>query len=516
MSQQSSSVQTSSEIQALGRNASVKSGPRDKKIEGIVQAKPNPSMFLAISTAMFGAIMFGLDQGNFGNVQSFESFQQDWCVGKFEENKDPFSCATRDSLPNAEHNSGWQNIFVLLGASLITIGAAFGGLTVGPYLTNRLGRRPCISGGSAMCLLGCLLASYLSFGVVEIFMVGRFLTGFGIGVCCFALPLYNSEMATPGIRGATGSLFQLNVVIGSFVATLVTLFDHDWKFGMLLPGIAGAFVMVAVWFTPESPRYAMGKDGYEAGVRILEKVRSGDVTKEAEEMHRQLSSEKNVAQVSYRDLFREPCLRKRVLIACWLQIAQQLTGVNAFLGYASTLFKDIGIDQPFIFNMIWNGVMIVGCIAGLLLVDSSVGGRRVQLLGATILMGPSLVLAGFGLSFSWPGIITMIMVCLYGVGFQLAWGTVPWIYPSEIFTMAEKEKAVSLAIFLQYAANAIVVVITPPIMTASPVATLFVFGVLNILNFVFVATCIKETKGVPLEEVPGLFGTSQQAKVIEP
>merc|ERR1712060_497545 len=192
------------------------------------------------------------------------------------------------------------------------------------------------------------------------------------------------------------------------------------------------------------------------------------------------------------------------------------TGVNAFLGYASTLFKDIGIDQPFTFNMIWNGVMIVGCIAGLLLVDSSLGGRRVQLLGATALMGPSLLVAGLGLSFSWPGMVTIIMVCLYGVGYQLAWGTVPWIYPSEIFTMAEKEKAISLAVFLQYAANAIIVLITPPIMTASPAATLFVFGALNIVNFAFVAVCIRETKGVSLEEVPALFSAFQQSKTVEP
>lgn len=160
--------------------------------------------------------------------------------------------------------------------------------------------------------------------------------------------------------------------------------------------------------------------------------------------------------------------------------------------------------------------MIVGCVVGLLLVDSSFGGRRIQLLGATIPMGPTLIVAGFGLTFSWPGIITMTMVCLYGVGFQLAWGTVPWIHPPEISTMAEKEKAISLAVFLQYAANAVIVIIMPPIMKASPQGALFVFGVLNVLNFVFVFACIKETKGVPLENIPALFGAVALSKAPEP
>ena len=44
------------------------------------------------------------------------------------------------------------------------------------------------------------------------FFVGRFITGVGVGISCFALPLYSAEISTASIRGATGSLFQLNVV----------------------------------------------------------------------------------------------------------------------------------------------------------------------------------------------------------------------------------------------------------------------------------------------------------------
>ena len=106
-------------------------------------------------------------------------------------------------------------------------------------------------------------------------------------------------------------------------------------------------------------------------------------------------------------------------------IGQQTTGVNAFLGYAATLFKQCGIENPILFNSIFNSVawlhhmnsfhiipyhsmsfhiisyhfisfhiisyhfpyfnseiMIFGCLAGLLLVDSKYGGRRCQLLVA--------------------------------------------------------------------------------------------------------------------------------------
>jgi len=462
-----------------------------------VLAQPNHQMFLSIAVAMAGAIMFGLDQGNFGNVQSFKSFLDYWCVGKY---GDEYTCGE-----GVGDNDQWQQGFVLWGASLITVGAAVGAFTMGPFLSEGHGRRMCIFSGGLICALGCFFAAYMNFHSVGVFMISRFFTGFGVGICCFALPVYNAEVATPGVRGATGSFFQLFVVIGCCLATVITLVCQEWRFGMMLPGFAGLIVSAAIWLTPESPRYVMNKRGFDAGVEILKRVRQGDVSAEAREMESEIATSRENKQVSFADLFTKKELRKRVFIACWLQIAQQLTGVNAFLGYASTLFAGVGMEDPFVFNAIWNLVMIVGCIAGLLLVDSAYGGRRLQLMAATWLMGPPLVIAGIAVAMNWAGIISMAMVCLYGVGFQLAWGIIPWIYPAEIFTMQEKERAVSFAVFCEFAANGLIVVCTPIVMTASVPGTLFTFGALNMLNLLFVYVYIKETKGVPLSEVPALF-----------
>jgi len=404
------------------------------------------------------------------------------------------------------------------------------------------------------------MASFLSFQTEWVYFTGRFLTGFGVGVSCFALPVYNAEVSTPSIRGATGSLFQLNVVIGGFTACVITLLNNNWKVGMMLPGIAGGILMCVMPFMPESPRFVMEREGYAAGVEELRKVRSGDVTEEANSIQAEIRKESKVEQVSYKELvFGNPNLRKRLFIACALVLGQQATGVNAFLGYAATIFKMCGIQDALSFNVVFNFVMFFGCLAGLLLVDSKYGGRKCQLLAATVFMGPPLVLAGFMLMYILPRdaekgitttstsmpttampvlplssasttmpvlttvmqeaqqdkllglahIATMICVVIYGVGFQFAWGTVPWIYPAEIFSMNEKEKAVSIAVCLNYLGNAAVVIITPFLMTWSTPGTLFFFGALNILNFVFVSLFVKETKGVPLEEIPDLFDDSE-------
>merc|ERR1712232_600413 len=466
----------------------------------------NSRTYIAIVIAMMGALMFGIDQGNYGLASDFESFYDFWCKPYFM--IDGYTC-TAQQLPGITTPRGWV-AFKALGGSLITLGAAAGCIGLGPLISSNCGRRLCISMGGMVCFIGCLFASYLTFNSITVYYIGRFVTGFGAGICCFALPLYSSEVATPIIRGLMGSLFQLMVVVGGLFASVMLSLITDWRLGMLLPGLAGATVSVAIWFTPESPRYVMDKSGYEAAAATLQKIRKGSVASEAKAMQLQSEAEAEAGAVSYRELFTSSGRRRRVLIACYLQVAQQLTGVNAFLSYTADVFAGAGIPKDQIASMpgyaiYFNLLMLLGCIAGLVCIDSRYGGRRSQLLSATLVMGPPLIVAGIARLIGWPGWIGVVALALYGPGFQFAWGIVPWLYPAEIFSMSEKDKAVSLSTFFVFAINFVINVITPPLLDASAGWTFVIFGLLNVSNFVFVYLCIRETKGVPLEEIPALF-----------
>merc|ERR550525_1822696 len=297
---------------------------------------------------------------------------------------------------------------------------------------------------------------------------------------------------------------------GGVLATMICRAISDWALGMFLPGIAGGVLAVASFFIPESPRYVMEQQGYDAGKAMLKRIRRGNVDVEANEIWAAIQEEANVEQVSYAGICADGNLRKRVIIACGLVVAQQLTGVNAFLSYAGTVFSKCGFDDPILINIYFNWFMIVFCAIGLALIDSAYGGRRSQLLVATCIMGPPLLIAATSLLQDWSAYIVLLMVCLYGGGFQLAWGMVPWIYPAEIFSMAEKETAVSLAVFLNYLFNGLIVYITPMLMDWSTMGTFYVFGALNVGCGLFVLAYVKETKGIPLDEVPALFFSRQR------
>eukprot|EP00928_Gymnodinium_smaydae_P005349 TRINITY_DN11826_c0_g1_i2.p1 TRINITY_DN11826_c0_g1~~TRINITY_DN11826_c0_g1_i2.p1 ORF type:complete len:528 (+),score=84.24 TRINITY_DN11826_c0_g1_i2:134-1717(+) len=477
------------------------------KKETAAHSRPNGTMYVAIVTAMFGAIMFGIDTTNFGAVVDFDSFEQAWCVGNY---GDDLTCSHDEEL-GASKNHAWLDEFISWANLLVFLGAAFGAVLCGPPIAKNLGRRPCISAGAGVAFIGCLLTSYLSLGSVPMFFGGRLVTGLGIGLCCFALPMYNAEVSAPSIRGTTGSLFQLFVALGGLLASILTAFCGDWKIGMMLPGFAAIVVMVSIWLTPESPRFVMAQEGYDAGLEKLEEVRSGDATKEANDMRREIEEEEAAGQVSYRALFTQRNLRKRVAIACWMQVAQQFTGMNTIIMYSGTLFREMGFKDPLTTNLIYNCFMVVGMVVGLFLLDSRLGGRRSQLLYVTCCIGPLLVLTGVAIGAGWPNAFTLVSVCLFAIIWQMAWGMIPWVYPSEIFSTAERDRAVSLAVFTQYAANAILLYLVPKLLGALGIAgTMIFFGCFNLLNFAFVFAYVKETKGLPLENIPILFTSKRR------
>ena len=89
----------------------------------------------------------------------------------------------------------------------------------------------------------------------------------------------------------------------------------------------------------------------------------------------------------------------------------------------------------------------------------------------------------------------------------MAWGAIPWLYPTEIFPMDVKEKAISLTVLCQFGANFIVAQISPyQIDILGIPATMLFYAVTLGLNFVFVYFCIPETKGVAMEDMDQLFG----------
>lgn len=471
---------------------------------------------MSIAIVMMGAAMFGSDQNNYGVTYGFKSFQQHWSCESFqfsdEELTDDdgklFQCDNINDMNKAP--AAWES-FISWGLNLVTLGMGAGALIPAPILSRSLGRRMTISIGGLTCFFGTVVVAWLTGTSVAIYYIGRFLTGFGCGIACMVLPMYNAEVATLSIRGLTGSLFQFMVVLGGVIVIVILGIMEKWGQGFLIPGYFGLFVGIFAWVCPESPRYLAEQGKTEQARTALQAIRSGDVQEELDFIVRCMEEERRAGKTSYAQLFTTKGLRYRLFIACYIQVAQQLTGVNAFLGFQSSIFKSAGISASHV-NDIPGGpafllqmVFLVGCLTGLALIDSPYGGRKSQLMIASFFMGPPLVVAAIVKFMGTGGVVVEIALFLFGFGFQMAWGIIPWFYPAELFHMKERETALSVSTFFGFAFNFLVGVVSNILINWSPGGTFMIFGVLNVTNFFFVMLMMKETKGRALEEIPDLF-----------
>jgi len=471
--------------------------------------------FFSIFLVMMGAAMFGADQANYGLIYGFKSFQEYWCPTFNFSSEDVPDCSAIVNMKPAPPEA-WQN-FITFGFTLVTCGMMVGALIPGPALSHHMGRRFTISFGGLLCTFGCVMVAFLSGTNRSVYMLGRFVTGLGVGISCMVLPMYNAEIATLKIRGTTGSLFQFMVNIGCLVAAIVLSKNGangvNWQQGFMLPGYFGILVGIGVWICPESPRFLLMQNKKEKAHIALQRVRKGEVTEELDYIDSALEEERQEGQLSYCEMLSgvHPGLRKRIFVACWLQVAQQITGVNAFLGFQTDIFGAAGYSQDQIDHfpdgpaMVIQWIFIVGCFIGMMLIDSKWGGRRKQLLIASVFTGPPLIVAAIVKFSNGNPHITAYMVFIFMFGFQFAWGFVPWLYPSEIFEMNERERAISLSTFSGFLFNMIVGQVTQTLFYWNEGGMYLIFGLLNVTNVIFVLIFVKETKGVPLEEVPALF-----------
>jgi len=492
-----------------------------------------------VGFASIGGVLFGLDQGNWGGAIVKDGFVKTFCEPK---------CA---DLPLSQCNCQVAELFpseythwLSLGSGLLQGGAAVGALLLAPFLAGRLGRRETMFVGVLVTICGvipCMLAT-----TYTPFLIARFVIGLGVGNVTYALPMYIAEVAPAEIRGILGSMMQLSANIGQLFASVMNLnpsFPYWMSFS--LPAFPAAVVAIGIFFFPMSPRFALLKfkrlqqpeEGVQRAKNSLRRLRGNEIEADKELFELQQSMETETAEAPWSTLFADKSILRRVLIANLLQWGQQFTGVNAILSYGPTIFIDAGVQftgnstqDGLIAGAMVNFVLLCSVIAVMFVID--VWGRRFLLLlgGAimTVSMTAAAVLAkmisdmGDDPSMEDTKKMYAFMlvgaICCYVVGFG-PWGAIPWVYPSEIFPMDVKEKALSTSVFSQWAANCIIAIcVVGQVSSWGSWGTLAFYAACCGVVVILVALFVPEIKGVRMEDMDTIFGarrTGAQERLAE-
>ena len=140
--------------------------------------------------------------------------------------------------------------------SLFNLGAFLGAIPAG-LVVDWLGRKVALC-SLTIPLIGSWLLLAFSGSVYELYM-GRLLGGIAVGAISVAAPTYTAEIAESSIRGALGTLFQLQITLGILFGYIAGLVGDFRGINLISCSLPILFFVTFVWM-PESPTFLLAQD----------------------------------------------------------------------------------------------------------------------------------------------------------------------------------------------------------------------------------------------------------------
>ncbi|TKY67851.1 D-xylose-proton symporter 2 [Spatholobus suberectus] len=404
---------------------------------------------------------------------------------------------------------------------LFTSGSLYGAL-IGSVLAFNVadffGRRRELMLAALLYLVGALVTALApNFTVL---VLGRLVFGIGIGLAMHAAPMYIAETAPTPIRGQLISLKEFFIVLGMVagygIGSLFVDTVAGWRY---MFGVSSPMVIImglGMWWLPPSPRWLLlraiqGKGDVQnlkdIAIRSLCRLRGQAIhdsaPQQVDEILAELSYIGEEKEVTFGEMFQGKCL-KALWIGAGLVLFQQITGQPSVLYYAASILQSAGFSGASdatrvsillgFFKLIMTGVAVA-------IVDRL--GRRPLLIGGVSGMVISLFLLGsYYIFLDNAAFVAVVGLLLYVGCYQISFGPIGWLMIAEIFPLRLRGRGLSIAVLVNFGANALVTFSFSPLKALVGAGILFyIFCAIAVASLVFIYFVIPETKGLTLEEI---------------
>ncbi|KAJ6134204.1 hypothetical protein N7523_000526 [Penicillium sp. IBT 18751x] len=450
-----------------------------------------------------GGLLFGYDTGQISGFLNMSDFLQ------------------RYGQQKAEGEYHFSNVRSGLIVSILSVGTLIGALTAAP-IADRFGRRLSISAWSWVIIIGLLVQITSPSGHWYQLVVGRFVTGLGVGACSLVVPMYQGESAPRHIRGAMISCYQLFVTLGILLAYLINLGTEkmdgtgQWRITLGITFVFALLLGIGMLFFPESPRFEIRK-GRKESARLTMSTLYGipenhiQIIRELEEIDSQLLLEHHDQR--WYEMFTAPRMAYRLFLGMMLQALQQLTGANYFFYYGTTIFKGAGISNSFVTQVILGAVNFATTFGGLYAIEHF-GRRKSLITGGAVMFVCFIIFASvghFSLNVHHPedtpgaGKAMVVVACIFISAFAMTWGPMVWSIVAELYPSQYRAKGMALATASNWLWNFLLGFFTPFITDKIDFAYGYVFAGCLAFGTVFVYLFVIEGKGRTLEEIDLMY-----------
>ena len=401
-----------------------------------------------------------------------------------------------------------------------TLAATLSIFLAGP-VADRIGRRQVLRAAAIVFFFSAVVAA-----AAENFptlIVGRMLSGLGVGAVLVAAPMYIAEISPPALRGRMVSFNQLFIVIGISLAfisnylivrlqdvsfawlTTLRLAEWNWRWMLGIGSLPAVIYLFALLFVPESPRWLAMHGRLDAAKRILERLHGATFAEtELAELRESLGRETGKPDARLRDLWA-PELRGVLGLGILVGVFQQITGISSVLAYATVIFEraGAGADASFMQTVFVGLVNLIFTVFALLLIDRV--GRRPLMLFGLAGMGLCLVLTSYGFRDGGGGLnAALVLGGMLGfvASFAISIGPVMWVLFSEIFPNRVRGLAISCVGLVNSSVCFTVQLLFPWQMERlGGTHTFLIYAAFALLGLLLLMKILPETRGRSLEEL---------------
>lgn len=407
--------------------------------------------------------------------------------------------------------------------AIFEIGCFVGAMATA-FFGENLGRRKSIAIGAVISMVGALLQA-TAFGRAHL-IVGRIVSGVGLGIINSTVPVMQAEFSPKTSRGiyVCAQLSTLN--FGIFLVYWIDygFVNHTSSYAWRIPTILQCIILFSILFlttvVPETPRWLASHDRSEECLAVLARIQgTSENDAVVQRLHQTITE--TVAyeasrQAGWKDIFRSDPIksRRRFLIACGIQMFQQLGGINAIIYYSGTLFeKSIGFDTHM--SALMSGFLqtwfFVASFIPWFLIDRI--GRRPLLLSMISVMAAVMAVQAaliYQVQFKTAsahgaGIAAAAMLFIFQGAFTIGFQATVWVYPSEILPLRLRQRGSAISTAANWICNYIIVQVTPHAISNIGWRTYIIFAVLNAFWVPIIYLFFPETKGLELEDIDRLF-----------
>lgn len=311
----------------------------------------------------------------------------------------------------------WQSLY----GGVAQLGAIIGAYGTG-WLADRIGRRytNLLSCVISVAGVGIQYAS-ISSGSLGILTAGKAINGISIGMWLVIGPLYASEVAPLILRGWLTAITNITQFSGVLLFTGIMYklgpmpSVNAYKIPFVCQWIIPCFIIVTVFFWPESPVWLVRTGKHDEATRALEALhgRKSGISVQAilAQIQETVAHEDQVhanQAATYKECFAKKD-RHRTLISMFIYGCQYLSGLIFVLGYQSYFYQLMGFTakKSFLLGMLNNISMFVANILSWFLL--SYVGRRPPIIWGQFLCAITLfIIGGASLVGTFPGYVATV------------------------------------------------------------------------------------------------------------